>query len=196
MAEQIVPIWIPVGIPLGYWYHPEIDLNDSEAPMMAQKVGAKYLSMPISTYIVWDSAFERHDREGIIDLAKARKVSDPGRRYDELVEDGEIVNLNGDLEYVTGLMSYYRVIPAAVGLGNDRGNMLEFRLGLPHHPRVELDHTSFSVWAASNAHRTLLDACKQVADEGGDTLEDVVTVVAHTLPAMLTGRVAFLDTAV
>lgn len=195
MAETANPIWIPVGIPLGYWYHDQIDLNDPDAPIMAQKFGEKYLALPISAYFVWDSAFERNDQEGILELAKARKVRNAEHWYDVLVEDGGIVNMNGDFEYVSGFMSSYRLVPAAVGLGNDRTNMNEFRLGLPHQPRVQIDHTSFAVWAASNSHKCLLDACQQVAANGHDRLEDVVAVIARTLPGMLAGRVMFLDAA-
>lgn len=193
MAEQPTPVLIPIGVPLGHWYREGLDLNDPEAPIMAQRFGNKWLALPVSTYTVWDSTFDQNTRDELIGLATSRGVSDAHDRLNALLDDGGIVNLNGDFQYVKDLMGYYRLIPAGVGLGNSESDPTRYEIGLPGEPRFAVNPVTYSVWAVSNSEPSLLKACEVVAEDTEESLESVVTLVAYALPTMLKARVAFMD---
>lgn len=165
------------------------------------RVGGRRVELADDEHLVWALA---HGVPGAPDLdgwdraALARHLPERSdETIDRLVGTGLLLEVAGPVEEFARSV---RLLPQALGLGNDAVNGRRFRLGYPEAPLVAVPPEIFFLWSWAGLDDSLWAACVRgtktaLPDGSGDPRSLATALLAH-LHRLLSTNVACLDTAV
>lgn len=199
VAEQAV--LFPVGHSLGA-FHP----GDGETPPVQQvRLGPEIVELSDQEFLVWTLAHGLVDEQGLPvpgTTATVLEYADEPGILESLVDRGLLAEvLPGSAESVD-FASTHRLLPLAMGLGNDPAQPWLFAVGLLHQPLVLMTGGMYDLWQWAHLSPNLWLACQElalvasqagIADPEQTDPEQVLAGALAALHQLLAVRVACLD---
>ena len=173
------------------------------------RIGPEMVELDDAAFTVWALAHGLPDRpveepwtrEALLTTAAAQGLGDLGATLDALLADRVLVEV--DPADGTWFAQSHRLVPLALGLGNDPDAPGTWLLGLLGHPLVQVDGTTFDLVQWSDREVDLWAAVRgvaRVARDGGhpdpastDPAQLLIAVLS-TLHALLAVDAVCLDT--
>jgi len=185
--------YVAVGVPLGRW----LDATDSaERAGAVIRRGEQFAVVGLEALGVFLSALTPRRWSDLVAAADEAGVEEPASMVDALRRDGLLVHFDEDERANFAALEALRLQTVGVGLGNDNGEDPE-RFVIGDHtlePLLRCDGLTYTVWAASDG-RPLGEIAGELARGYSIPTEAVLRHILHTLPQLLSARVAFLDAA-
>lgn len=201
------PLVVPVGRYLGM-----LPVGGPSGPALEHvvRVGGRRVGLTDSEHLVWALA---HGIPGAPDLGRWNRAAmkrhlaqratadtdtdtDTDVTVDRLIGSGLLIEATGTVEEFARSV---RLLPQALGLGNDPADGRTFRIGYPEAALVVVPTELFFLWSWAGVDRDLWTACSQASvaalpDGGGDP-RALAAVALGTLHVLLSTNVACLDRA-
>jgi hypothetical protein len=185
--------YVAVGVPLGRW----LDATDPQARAGAViRRGDRFAVVGLEALGVFLAALTPRRWSDLVTAAGEAGVGRPAALVDSLWRDGLLVHFDEDEQANFAALAGLRLHTVGVGLGNDSGDDPQ-RFVIGDHrlrPLLRCDGLTYTVWASSDG-RTLGEIAGTLARGYSTTAERILLHILHTLPELLSARVAFLDTA-
>jgi hypothetical protein len=190
------PLVVPVGRYLGMLP------VDGATLRHTVRVGGRRVGLTDDEHLVWALA---HGIPGAPDLGRWNRAA--VRRHladgtgsdatiDRLIGTGLLVETTGSVEEFARSV---RLLPQALGLGNDPVDSRRFRLGYPENPLVAVPAEIFFLWSWAGVETDVWTACARAATTarpgGGGDPRALASVLLGTLHVLLSTNVACLDKA-
>lgn len=155
-----------------------VELSDGEHLVWAMAHG-----VPAATDLGrWDrTALRRHLPDDVMLNAVLQR----------LVTAGLVMEVGGP---AAGFARAVRLLPQALGLGNDAGDGTTFRIGFPGEVLAVVPAEVFRLWSFAGAEPDLYTACERAATVT-DSPDAFARAVLGSLHILLSANVACLDTA-
>jgi hypothetical protein len=167
-------VLIPVGVPVGPIWRTEED-----EPETAIFLAGILRYLPVQAFLVWSAAvacIPRAVEYLIEDLAREKLLVST----DQLSEEESLIG--------------HRLVPTAVGLGNDCKRPSSFVIGdCTLTPIWTTDALTYMLWMSSASGEHLQNVCQAVAESVGMDSSHVRSHAVATIPALLSAHLAFLD---
>jgi hypothetical protein len=190
------PLVVPVGRYLGMLP------VDGATLRHVVRVGGRRVGLTDDEHLVWALA---HGLPGAPDLGRWNRAAVRRNLADGTGADATIDRLIGTglLAETTGTVEEFarsvRLLPQALGLGNDPVDGRTFRVGYPETPLVAVSTEVFFLWSWAGVDKDLWTACARAAttarpDGSGDP-RALASVLLGTLHVLLSTNVACLDRA-
>jgi hypothetical protein len=193
------PLVVPVGRYLGML---PVGASSGSTLRHVVRVGGRRAELADDEHLVWALA---HGIPGAPDLAGWDRAALIGHLPEEAGADETIDRLAGAglLLEVTGPVEEFarsvRLLPQALGLGNDAVDGRRFRLGHPGAALVAVPTEIFFLWSWAGLDDNLWTACvrgtKTALPDGSGDPRALATALLGTLHQLLSTNLACLDAA-
>jgi hypothetical protein len=195
LGGQIPPegVLLAVGIPKGL-VQPNVDDLEGE-PTQWVRADGQSVALREEVFAVWARAMKPATPSELLAAGRDSGVSDASDLVAGLEEVGLLLRVD---EATRGeALARVRVLPVALGLGNDRERRDVYLIGdLGLRSAVEVDPLSFGLWDEFDGRTSIGDACRAVAQRSGVGEEVVFSRVPMLLVGLMRARYVFIDRAV
>lgn len=200
MAEAA--LLLPVGQSLGV-FHPG---DGTSAPVQQVRRGAELVELSDAEFLVWSLAHGLADAEGesvpCTEPAILEYADEPAA-IRSLVDRGLLVEVVPGSPESVRFASAHRLLPLALGLGNDPEQPWLFSVGLLYQPLASMTAAMYDLWQWAHLAPDLWLACQELAvvatragirDPGQTDPDQVLAGALGSMHHLLAVRVACLDT--
>jgi len=184
---MLLAVGLPKGITLPA---PGVDL----LPTGWVHAGGRQRPLSPEEYQVWTFALVPRPRRQLIDLAQRANIVEADSIVSDMVNAGVLMEVRATDRAVE--LSDVRVIPIAIGAGNDPARLDVWQVFDPSRElTLELDAVSFGIWSELDGSRTLGDVCRTVTETFYSvTAEaDVWSRLPRLLVSLMAMRYVFVD---
>lgn len=193
MTTPSPPVLLPVGKDLGLNHEPDA------AVLRSIQCGAHVHDLDETEYQLWRAAHQEPPADNFdrAALLHAAARPDPTQAIERLLVDGLLIeaDLVADPRPV---LTCYRLIPTAEGLGNTTEKPDGYRIGRPGSAAIEVSLATYGLWAYSYAVGSMWAGCLDLASappahRSAITVDDAAADLAAHLPLIVSTYFGYLD---